>query len=168
MGDIVLYKCPTSKREYTYSTLLETASRFGSGLQANWAWRKGDVLALFAQNCIDTPAVTWGAHWAGGIVSPANPAYNLRELVHHLKDSGAKALVTQRGLLGVALKAATEVGIGRDRIVLIGEDVDRRYTGFMHLGDMLGDLGCERVKIRKEDLAFLVYSSGTTGYVLSW
>lgn len=107
--------------------------------------------------------MTWGTHWAGGIVSPANPAYTVRELAHHLRDSGAKTVFTQRHLLGNAVKAAREADIPAERIVLIGEERD---TVFLHLqvflagAEQTGErerLDCER------DLAFLVYSSGTTG-----
>jgi 4-coumarate--CoA ligase len=128
------------------------------------SWKKNDVLALFSQNCIDTPAVTWGTHWAGGVVSPANPAYTVRELSHHLKDSGAKALFTQKHLLPTAIKAAAEAGILKERIVVIGDEKER---GFMHFEDIInGEKGRaeDREKVDYEkDLAFLVYSSGTTG-----
>jgi 4-coumarate--CoA ligase len=134
-------------------------------LRSKWNWKKNDVLALFAQNCIDTPAITWSVHWAGGIVSPANPAYTARELVHHLKDSGARALFTQRHLLPVALKAASEAGIPKEKVVLIGDEQER---GLGYWRDFLvgegeeGGEGKEEVNCEK-DLAFLVYSSGTTG-----
>jgi 4-coumarate--CoA ligase len=119
------------------------------------------VLAIFSHNCVDTPAVTWGCHWAGGIVAPANPGYTVRELAHHLKDSGAKALFTEKALLESAVKAANEAGISRERIVLIGEDRD---AGFLDFGKMLGSVEGEREKLDPDrDLAFLVYSSGTTG-----
>jgi 4-coumarate--CoA ligase len=159
----VIYQCPLTGRNYTYSSLRRTTILFGSALRKKWTFKKGDVLALFAQNCIDTPAVTWGTHWAGGVVSPANPAYTVRELAHHLRDSGAKALFTQRHLLANAVKAAREADIPTERILLIGEERD---TVFLHLQDFLAGveqtgererLDCER------DLAFLVYSSGTTG-----
>ena len=102
-------------------------------------------------------------------MSPANPAYTVRELAHHLRDSGARVLVTQRHLLGVALKACEEVGIRREGVVLIGEERER---GFRHLEDVLVEDGEGRDGVGKEkrteidcerDLAFLVYSSGTTG-----
>jgi 4-coumarate--CoA ligase len=159
---VVIYQNPDTGRNYTFSHLRETTIKFGSGLRAKWNWKKNDVLALFAQNCIDTPAITWGAHWAGGIVSPANPAYNVRELVYHLKDSGAKALFTQKHLLGVALKAAAEAGIAKEKVVLIG---DEEEGGLTHWREFLvhGVRG-EREDVDYErDLAFLVYSSGTTG-----
>ncbi|PMD46648.1 acetyl-CoA synthetase-like protein [Hyaloscypha variabilis F] len=157
----VIYQNPDTGRKYTFSQLRDTTISFGSGLRAKWNWKKNDVLALFAQNCIDTPAITWGVHWAGGIVSPANPAYTVRELVHHLKDSGARALFTQKHLLGVALKAAEEAGIERERVVLIGDE-EEKGLGYWRefLVYRVGEkepVDCER------DLAFLVYSSGTTG-----
>ncbi|KAG0646945.1 putative 4-coumarate-ligase 1 [Hyphodiscus hymeniophilus] len=158
----VIYQCPTTGRNYTYASLKRTTELFGTGLRSHWKWQKGDVLALFAQNCIDTPAVTWGCHWAGGVVSPANPAYTARELGHHLRDSGARALFTQKNLLGTALKAASEAGMPRERIVLIGDDRDR---GVRHVTEILGErLEGSRTKLDPgSDLAFLVYSSGTTG-----
>jgi len=106
--------------------------------------------------------VTWGCHWAGGIVSPANPAYTVRELAHHLRDSGSKALFTQRHLLPTALKACSEAGIPRERIVLIGDEKD---GGYRHVTDLLDETpkGSRTKFDPARDLAFLVYSSGTTG-----
>ena len=106
---LVIYLNPLTSRSYTYSTLLTTTRSFGTLLQTHptFSLQKGQVLALFAQNCIDTPPITWAAHYAGGVVSPANPAYTVRELVHHLHDSGAKFLFTQKHLLPVALEAAS-------------------------------------------------------------
>lgn len=107
--------------------------------------------------------MTWGCHWAGGIVSPANPGYTVRELTHHLKDSGAKALVTQKELLPVALEAARAAGIRNERIMLIDEGRDDSGR-FKHLSDILDETSSgERTPVRPEDLAFLAYSSGTTG-----
>ncbi|KAF8850680.1 acetyl-CoA synthetase-like protein [Acephala macrosclerotiorum] len=158
----VIYQDPYTSRHYTFSQLKTATEKFGSGLRSKWSWKKGDVLAIFSQNCIDTPAITWGAHWAGVVVSPANPGYGVRELAHHLHDSGTKALFTQKHLLPVAVKACSEVGIPKERIVLIGDEHD---SNFLHFEELLDeDVRGERDKlIPKEDLAFLVYSSGTTG-----
>lgn len=140
-----------------------TAEQFGSGLRTHWSWRKGDVLALFSPNCIDTPAVTWGCHWAGGVVSPANPAYTASELTHHLKDSGAKVLVTQPSFLKVALEAAKAVKLPMERIILIGDK--SKQAKHKHFTSILDSKvrGSRTPLIPKKDLAFLVYSSGTTG-----
>jgi len=125
------------------------------------------VLALFTPNCVDTPALIWGCHWAGGIVSPANPGYTTDELAFQLKDSGAKALATQKPFLKVALEAAKRVGIPDGRVILIGDERDptARYKHFTSIINTAGTNRYRRTKVNpKEDLAFLVYSSGTTGH----
>ena len=57
----------------------------------------------------------------GGVVSPANPAYTVDELAFQLKDSGAKAIVTQLSLLKVTVEAARKAGVPEKRIILLGD-----------------------------------------------
>jgi len=164
--DQVILLDPYTKRSYTYAQLKKSATEFGKGLKALWEFEKGDVLNLFTPNSIDTPAVMWGAHFAGAIVSPANPGYTAAELVHQLKDSGAKGIVTQMSVLPIALEAAEKVGIPVNRICLIGEDKHPKnlVKPFTEVLNMAGIHRYRRAKVDPDnDLAFLVYSSGTTG-----
>ncbi|KAF7159235.1 hypothetical protein CNMCM5623_004507 [Aspergillus felis] len=164
--DKLIYIDADTKRQYTYKDVKETALAFGKGLKAILDWKKGDVLALFTPNCIDTPAVTWGTHWAGGVVSPANPAYTVEELAFQLKNSGAKALITQMALLPVATAAAKQAGITEDRIILIGDERDpqAKFKHFSSIRNISGATRYRKTKINPAtDLSFLVYSSGTTG-----
>lgn len=108
----------------------------------------------------------WGTLWAGGVVSPANPAYTVNELAFQLKNSGAKALATQASVLSVAKQAAKKVGMSEDRIILIGEqrDPDARVKHFTSVRNISGATRYRKQKVSPEkDVAFLVYSSGTTG-----
>ncbi|EAW13891.1 acyl--CoA ligase [Aspergillus clavatus NRRL 1] len=164
--DKVIYRDAETKRFYTFQDVKETALAFGRGLKAVLDWKKGDVLALFTPNCIDTPAVTWGTHWAGGVVSPANPAYTVAELAFQLKNAGAKALITQMALLPAATAAAKEAGISEDRIILIGDERDpqAKFKHFSSIRNISGAARYRKAKINPAtDLSFLVYSSGTTG-----
>lgn len=143
------------------------AAEFGTGLKALWDWQKGDVLAFFTPNSVDTPAVTFGCQWAGGIPSPANPAYTANELAFQLKNAGAKALVTQMALLPVALEAATQAGLPHDRIILLGDkrDPSMKFKHFSSIRRISGTSRYRRAQLNpKDDLAFLAYSSGTTGH----
>lgn len=143
-----------------------TASEFGAGLKALWGWKKGDVLAFFTPNSIDTPSLTWGCHWAGGIVSPANPAWTAGELAFHLKDAGAKALVTQLASLQPAREAANQAGVPENRIILLGDEKDptMRFKHFTSIRNFSAVQRYRRTRVDpKKDLAFLAYSSGTTG-----
>lgn len=113
---------------------------------------------------MDTPALNFGTFWAGGIVSPANPGYSVTELAFQLKNSGAKALVTQAGCIDTAFAAAKLVGIPKDRILLIGND---RHPEALHFVDFLANAryvdDMERVVNAPGDVAYIQYSSGTTG-----
>ncbi|KAL9052179.1 MAG: hypothetical protein Q9162_005574 [Coniocarpon cinnabarinum] len=154
--DKVILRDAHTGRSYTWQETKNTAVEFG----------KGDVLALFTPNCVDTPPVMWGTHWAGGLISPANSAYTVDELAYQLKDCGAKGIVTQMPLLDTVLKAAKLVNIGEDRIILMGDEKDTTYK-FKHFTSVRNLAGTSRYRKSKvdakNDLAFLPYSSGTTG-----
>lgn len=160
----VIYVEAETGRSYTYAQVRDTAVAFGKGLKADWDWQKGDVLALYSPNSIDYPATIWGCLWAGGIISPANPAYREDELAFQLRDAGAKALATHVSCLATARKAAKKVGLSEDRIILIGSAKHPTVKHFTSIGRASGPTNYQRTKIDwTEDLAFLVYSSGTTG-----
>lgn len=162
----VIYRDADTQRHYTYKALKETALEFGKGLKATYDWRKGDVLALYTPNSIDTPVVMWGTHWAGGVISPANPAYTVEELAFQLKNSGARALVTQIAHLPAATAAAKQVGIPESHIILIGDERDPqgKIKHFTSVRNISRATRYRKTKIDPaKDLSFLVYSSGTTG-----
>jgi long-subunit acyl-CoA synthetase (AMP-forming) len=100
----------------------------------------------------------------GGIVTFANNTYSASELAFQLKDSNAKALITQASCLNTALEAGKRAGIPINRTVLIG---DERYSGVLHLSDLIASVERGKLPTRipqdPKSLAFLVYSSGTTG-----
>ena len=157
----------TPSRSYTYASVKSAARAFGEGLRSAWDWQKNDVLAIYAPNDIDFGAVVYGAFFAGGIVSPANPGYSAREFAYQLRDCGAKAIVTHASVVGVAVEAAGMVGIPRERVILMGERDEEKGKGFKHFSSVRKLSGTDRYRRRKadpdKDLAFLVYSSGTTG-----
>jgi 4-coumarate--CoA ligase len=131
-----------------------------------FGFRKGDVLGLFSPNCVDTPAITFGALWAGVIVSPANPGYTANELAYQLKDSGAKAIITQLATIDTVRKACAKVGLPEDHIILIGDarDPTGKFKHWTSVRNISGTTRYNKAKISPHtDLAFLVYSSGTTG-----
>ena len=109
----------------------------------------------------------WGTLWAGGIISPANSGYTPDELAFQLKDSGAKGLVTEWPFIENARKAAQIVGLPEDRIILMGDqrDPQQLVKHFTSIRNTSGATRYRRARINaEEDLAFLVYSSGTTGH----
>ncbi len=141
----------------------------------------GDRLVLFMQN---NPAFVIGmiAAWkAGGIAVSANPMYKQRELGQLLRDSGASALLCLDELHPVAsdVLAAGDTAVRtvitfsaldgqtRDDARAFGQSGRRVVEGTYDLPDLLsahaGRLPVRAAEPGPNDVAFLVYTSGTTG-----
>ncbi|KAI5283142.1 hypothetical protein KEM54_002368 [Ascosphaera aggregata] len=163
--DKVIFQDAKTGRTYTRAGALETAIGFGKGLKALWNWKKRDVFAVISSNNIDVPAAIWGTFWAGGAVTTVNPTYTAAEMTYQLKLAKAKAIATQYSILPVALKAAEEVGIPKDRIVLLGDQRDPKseFKHFTSIRNISGASRFRRTRPEPEDVAFIVFSSGTTG-----
>lgn len=160
---VVIFKSPSGEVR-TYSDIRSQALSLGANLQSQWGWQKGDILLVFTPNDIDIPALFWGCHWAGGVVSPVNPTYTADELKYQLSDTGAKALVVHTSLLDTAIAAAKRVDFPVAHMLVVGPDSPE--AELQHVESMLegGAPGTIRPRIDAAvDTAFLVYSSGTTG-----
>lgn len=103
--------------------------------------------------------------------STANPAYTHDELVHQLRSTGTKLIISHPTGLAVAEAAARTVGLPTERIVL----VDKASNGtawYAAIPDLVQD-GLKAQKSYTErklkpgegrtKIAFLNFSSGTTG-----
>jgi 4-coumarate--CoA ligase len=95
------------------------------------------------------------------VVSPANPAYTVEELYHQLVDSRAKAIITIGELIPIAVAAGRKANIPPERIILYKEAKHGHKVYTSLLSDTLAE--STRGVIKPNDLAFLAYSSGTTG-----
>jgi long-subunit acyl-CoA synthetase (AMP-forming) len=87
------------------------------------------------------------------------------ELAFQLKDSGARALITTLEYLPNARAACRKVGIPDELIALAGDarDPEARVKHFTSIRNISGASRYRKTKVAANDLAFLVYSSGTTG-----
>lgn len=142
------------------------AEDFGKGLRSQYDWQKGDVLAISSLSDIDMPPIIFGALWARGTVSTANPGYTVREISHQLQDSGAKCVVTHYSNIETVKEACGIVGIADDHIIILGDKKDstgrfKHWTSVCNLGKSTR-FAAQKLD-PKNDAAFLVYSSGTTG-----
>ncbi|KAF9971829.1 hypothetical protein BGZ65_010188, partial [Modicella reniformis] len=153
---------PTTEEYLTFGQFMLETKQFAAALQDTFNFQPKDVLAIFSCNQYDFGVPLLGTLCAGGIVTTINHSYTLTELVHQLKDSGAKYMVTTADLLPTATEAAKICGIAPNAILLFGGSDDLVSGKKAYKNIYSKRLGVP-IKIDMEDIAYLCYSSGTTG-----
>lgn len=136
--------------------------------------RTGDRVLLFSGNNIFSPVIFMGVLMAGGVFTGANPSFVARELAYQLKDSGASFLIAADSSMKIALEAASEAGLPKNRIysfdaTALDSNPGKTTPGVHHWTALLGSKD-EAAKFDwveptdpKTTICCLNYSSGTTG-----
>ncbi|MEU5096501.1 amino acid adenylation domain-containing protein [Streptomyces sp. NPDC020996] len=136
------------RRTLTYRQLDERANRI-----AHWLIAQGiepdTPVGVALERSVDLPAVLLGVLKAGGAYVPLDPAYPEGRRSYILGHSAAAAVITQSSLaadLGAFGGPVLVVDGDGDADVLTGLDTGRPHTG-----------------LNQENLAYLLYTSGSTG-----
>jgi 4-coumarate--CoA ligase len=107
----------------------------------------------------------------GAIVSSVSPEYGVTEMIHALKTVQPKYLITVASRLSVAREAAESIGLPREQIILLDNEVE----GHVSLGQLLKigkaygatdqvlPFQIPRGKVNTDICAFISFSSGTSG-----
>jgi long-chain acyl-CoA synthetase len=135
----------------TYRDLASRAARLAAALRERLHLRPGDRVAIAAKNCPDYVTLMFGIWHAGLAAVPANAKLHGRELGYILQHSGARVCFASEGLDGeIAPHAPTTL----ERMIVIGtKDYEALFAA-----DAVAVHPC-----RGDDLAWLFYTSGTTG-----
>ena len=159
---------------------------FASFLQNECRLKPGDRLAVQLPNTLQFPVVMLGALKAGLILVNTNPLYTAREMEHQFKDSGAVAIVIlvnfahnlQKIIDKTLIKTVitTELGdmLGGFKKFLVNFAVRKikrlvpsySLPGAISFSDAIKSGKKKpliRPKLKRQDIAFLQYTGGTTG-----
>jgi long-chain acyl-CoA synthetase len=156
----------------------EQSDALASALLAN-GFSRGDRLAVYLQN-VPQFVLAMVATWkAGGVMVSINPMSRTRELTYLLQDSGAKVLVSLEALYD---EVARDVVPGTSvELVLTTSELEhqtrnderlfkgiskQRHEGTTDLAELVAQHRGEvppPVELAPDDVAFLTYTSGTTG-----
>ncbi|MBX6424631.1 MAG: AMP-binding protein [Variibacter sp.] len=135
----------------TYAELAERAARLAGALRGRFKLEIGDRVAIFAKNCSEYVEVMHGIWHAGLAAVPVNAKLHGRELAYILEHSGARVCFASADLDD---EAAPHAPASLERLVRIGSaDYEALFTH-------------EPVEVTPragDDLAWLFYTSGTTG-----
>ncbi|WP_068252898.1 class I adenylate-forming enzyme family protein [Janibacter corallicola] len=173
-GDAIRYFDGTLTRR----ELDELSDALAVGLLAE-GFVAGDRLAVYLQNVPQFVIAMLGAWKAGGMLVSINPMSRERELRYLLEDSGASVLLSQEGLheevarhvlpdSDVRLVLTTselEYQSRMDERLFAGTERSRR-EGTTDMAELMGRHRGQTpppVSPGAEDIAFLTYTSGTTG-----
>ena len=137
--------------DLTYGEFRDAALQVAGSLQARGI-SPGDRVGMVLPNVLSFPVVFYGALLAGAVVVPMNPLLKAREVEYYLRDSGARLVVALEPSADPVVEAAGTVGI---EAVTVGPALPEALMG----GGAL-DAAVERAD---DDLAVILYTSGTTG-----
>ncbi|MEV5203984.1 amino acid adenylation domain-containing protein [Streptomyces sp. NPDC053720] len=129
----------------TYAELEERAARVADGLLAAGV-RAGEPVAVLAERDIHLPVALLGVLKAGAAFVPLEPAHPDDRLARTVTASGARFVLARRALAD-RVRAAH---------VLVTEDLSAP-------GNTPADRPGARVEVAEDRLAYLIFTSGTTG-----
>jgi long-chain acyl-CoA synthetase len=121
-----------------------------------------DRVALQAAGSVDFVLSYLAALQAGLVVVPVNPGYTLPELEHILADSGARLLITDSVAAVAAAEELAERHAGL-RVVLAAPAGTGELDTVAGLLDSAGDRRLDQTGRTDDELAVLLYTSGTSG-----
>ena len=121
---------------------------------------KGDRVAILAKNCIPFMEVYGGSEKGGLVTVPLNFRLSGPELARIIHDSGTKALVVSQEYLSAVESIRNDVPTVEHFICLDGQ-VDGMHSYEALLANQ--PVTEPRVTLTPDDLAYIMYTSGTTG-----
>lgn len=151
----------------TYEESLDRADALGRALR-DLGVDSGDRIAIYARNCPEYLECMFAIWKVGAVVVTLNASFTSRELSWHLADSEAVVLIGDSAG-AEAIAAARRESPALQRVLWIDhEDVRPEHIGAADAGvdDLVAaDSGgrLDTVDVEPSDLAWIGYTSGTTG-----
>jgi acyl-CoA synthetase (AMP-forming)/AMP-acid ligase II len=152
----------TTGRALTYRELAIDVRRVGAGLAAHGV-RAGDVVALCAPNSIEFVVAWYAASMVGATLTTLNPAFQGEEITPLLRQARARWLVTSVELFEEKMHLCA-VAAGVRQTFVLGA-VGRPPMGAIPFDSLYQDIDADvpAVRFGPADVAFLAWSSGTSG-----
>ncbi len=148
---------------WTWSELGDQAARFGGALVVEGI-EPGDRVSIWAPNGQRWIVAVLGLLSAGATLVPISTRFKGAEAAEILGRSGARALVTTRTFLGVdqvALLDGADLPQLTTTLVADGDGWDARLAAVPD--DALTELARRAAELGADDLADILFTSGTTG-----
>jgi 2-aminobenzoate-CoA ligase len=148
----------------TYSQLLTQANKLGNALR-ELGVKEGDRVILRTPNIPPALVANFAILKLGAVCTPTSPLFSRAEIAHVANDSEAVALIVSAALLAELEAAREDLKTVSHIIVVGGEPADMKAKGYIPYSELLqsGAAALEPVRRKRDDVAILLYTSGTTG-----
>jgi len=137
-----------------YATFARRAGAIGSALSREYDIAPGDRVGLFATNCTQYLECLYGIWWIGAVAIPINAKLHGREAAWICSDAGAKLVFVSDDTIAALLEAKSELPAA-----MIMRSMDG--SAFREMRE--GEGALMPLPREANDLAWLFYTSGTTG-----
>ncbi|GBF34665.1 benzoate-CoA ligase [Desulfocucumis palustris] len=143
----------------TYAELADMANRFGNAL-LNLGVEQENRVLFCLPDCPEFLAIYFGAMKIGAVPVPVSTMASPRDYLYYLNDSRAKVLVTSPELTPQFTRVQKELKYLRHFIV-----IGRPQPGQFSFDELINAASprLDAAPTSKDDMAFWLYSSGTTG-----
>jgi len=148
----------------SYAGLDAASDRVAAGLGERGA-RPGDAIAVQLPDVVQLAVAYFGILKAGCVAVPMNVGSSASEAAHVLRSSGARLLITWAGCVEDAAKAAADVGIADDIIVLATPGLPQPSVG-RPFAQLLAGVPPGRWPLwltDPDDPAMIAFTAGSTG-----
>ncbi|MDM5187415.1 fatty acid--CoA ligase family protein [Bacillus sp. DX4.1] len=150
----------------SYDQLNKMVTKFSSSL-ANMGIGKGDNVALIVGNSPHFLIGLYGTMKAGATVIPINPIYTADEMHYILQNGDVKTIIALDILLPVIQSLTTRLP-SLEHIIICETSSEFNHTETEKMKTFTdsvtsGDLSFEGPELDEEDVAVILYTSGTTG-----
>jgi 2-aminobenzoate-CoA ligase len=148
----------------TYAQLLGQANKFGNALR-ELGIGEGDRVLLRSPTIPPAIVANFAVLKLGAVITPISPLFSRAEIAHVANDAEAVAIIIHAALLGELEAARENLKTVRHIIVIGGEPAELKAKGYRLYGELLQSGGPTLAPVRRarEDVAVLLYTSGTTG-----
>ena len=146
--------------DLTYHELDTQTSKLACAL-SSLGMVKGDRALVFLPNSPEFVVAYYGILKAGGTVVPTNPLYKVGELNHHISDSGAVVIITDREHYPLV-----EAIRDRTRLQIVAMIDAQDIAGAVSFSEIMAHYPPKPLETNirpEEDVAAIVYTGGTTG-----
>lgn len=153
--------------QISFSALAKCTSQFAQLLR-NLSIQTGDRVLIRLPNCLDYPIAFLGAMKLGAVSVPTSTLLTVEEVLYLAKDSAARVLITDK-----AMWQKLQPSIGQcpelELVLLSGSgefETDDSNLTVLDLHEQLQSITSwqDPCETDADDPAYLVYTSGTTGY----